>query len=99
MTGFDLEQVKEWVILVGVSEQEQDDTKDSLEELAQLAKTAGAQVAAFFFPWDPDFFLFRPLFICKLCFKSTLPHIDRDRNTQLSYQRFYPAAVVEMSVA
>ncbi|MCU6762570.1 GTP-binding protein HflX [uncultured Roseburia sp.] len=45
MTGFDLEQVKERVILVGVSEQEQDDTKDSLEELAQLAKTAGAQVA------------------------------------------------------
>ena len=33
---------KERVILVGVSEQEGDDTKDSLEELKELAATAGA---------------------------------------------------------
>lgn len=38
------EQVKEQVILVGVSLGENDDTKDSLEELAELVQTAGAQV-------------------------------------------------------
>lgn len=38
------EQVKEQMILVGVSLGENDDTKDSLEELAELVQTAGAQV-------------------------------------------------------
>lgn len=38
------EQVKEQVILVGVSLGENDDTRDSLEELAELVQTAGAQV-------------------------------------------------------
>lgn len=33
----------ERVILVGVSEQDEDDTKDSLEELKELVKTAGAK--------------------------------------------------------
>ena len=33
----------ERVILVGVSEQDEDDTKDSLEELKELVKTAGAE--------------------------------------------------------
>ncbi len=44
MTGYEIEQLQERVILVGVSEQEQDDTKDSLVELEELAKTAGAKV-------------------------------------------------------
>lgn len=35
---------KERVILVGVSEQDGDDTEDSMEELAELARTAGAEV-------------------------------------------------------
>lgn len=39
-----LEEIKEKVILVGVSQQEGDDAEDSLEELAELAQTAGAQV-------------------------------------------------------
>jgi GTP-binding protein HflX len=38
-------QIEERVILVGVSEGEGDDTMDSMEELAQLVQTAGAQVA------------------------------------------------------
>ena len=38
------EQIKERVVLVGVSWQEGDDAWDSLEELAELAQTAGAQV-------------------------------------------------------
>ena len=36
---------KERVILVGVSEQDGDDAEDSLAELAELVKTAGASVA------------------------------------------------------
>ena len=36
---------KERVILAGVSEQDGDDTEDSMEELAELARTAGAEVA------------------------------------------------------
>ena len=40
-----LEDFKERVILVGVSEQDGDDAKDSLAELAELVKTAGASVA------------------------------------------------------
>lgn len=42
----DVKQVKEKVILVGVSEQDGDDTEDSLLELAELVKTAGAEVAS-----------------------------------------------------
>lgn len=40
-----LEDFKERVILVGVSEQDGDDAEDSLTELAELVKTAGASVA------------------------------------------------------
>lgn len=40
-----LEDFKEIVILVGVSEQDGDDAEDSLAELAELVKTAGASVA------------------------------------------------------
>lgn len=40
-----LEDFKERVILVGVSEQDGDDAEDSLAELAKLVKTAGASVA------------------------------------------------------
>ena len=40
-----LEDYKERVILVGVSEQDGDDAEDSLAELAELVKTAGASVA------------------------------------------------------
>lgn len=40
-----LEDFKERVILVGVSEQDGDDAEDSLVELAELVKTAGASVA------------------------------------------------------
>lgn len=36
--------IEERVILVGVSEQDGDDTEDSLEELAELVRTAGAAV-------------------------------------------------------
>ena len=39
-----IEDVEEKVILVGVSEQEGDDAEDSLAELAELVKTAGAVV-------------------------------------------------------
>lgn len=40
-----LEDFKERVILVGVSEQDGDEAEDSLAELAELVKTAGASVA------------------------------------------------------
>lgn len=40
-----LEDFKERAILVGVSEQDGDDAEDSLAELAELVKTAGASVA------------------------------------------------------
>lgn len=40
-----LEDFKERVILAGVSEQDGDDAEDSLAELAELVKTAGASVA------------------------------------------------------
>lgn len=39
-----IEEIEEKVILVGVSEQDGDDAEDSLEELAELVKTAGATV-------------------------------------------------------
>lgn len=39
-----LEQAKEKFLLVGVSEHEKDDTKDSIEELKDLVETAGAVV-------------------------------------------------------
>ncbi len=41
---FKIEEIEEKVILVGVSEQEGDDAEDSLTELAELVKTAGATV-------------------------------------------------------
>lgn len=41
---FEMEELKERVILVGVSEQDGDDAEDSLAELAELVKTAGAEV-------------------------------------------------------
>lgn len=44
MELFDLSDKTERVILVGVQENDGDDTKESLQELAELAKTAGAEV-------------------------------------------------------
>ena len=41
---YENEQMEERVILIGVSEQEGDDAEDSLAELAELVKTAGAVV-------------------------------------------------------
>lgn len=41
---YENEQMEEKVILIGVSEQEEDDAEDSLAELAELVKTAGAVV-------------------------------------------------------
>ena len=41
---FEIEEIEEKVILVGVSEQDGDDAEDSVEELAELVKTAGATV-------------------------------------------------------
>lgn len=41
---FETEKIEERVILVGISEQEGDDAEDSLAELAELVKTAGASV-------------------------------------------------------
>ena len=40
-----LEEAKERLILVGVSEQDGDDTEDSMEELKELVAAAGASVA------------------------------------------------------
>lgn len=41
---YEIEELEEKVILVGVSEQDGDDAEDSLAELAELVKTAGATV-------------------------------------------------------
>ncbi len=41
---FQIEEITEQVILVGISQRENDDTEDSLEELEELAETAGAVV-------------------------------------------------------
>lgn len=41
---FEIEEIEEKVVLVGVSEQEGDDAEDSVAELAELVKTAGATV-------------------------------------------------------
>ncbi|MBR6771722.1 MAG: GTPase HflX [Lachnospiraceae bacterium] len=43
---YNMEEVAERLILVGVATSEQDDTKESLEELAELVKTAGAETVA-----------------------------------------------------
>ena len=43
---YNMEEVAERLILVGVATYENDDTKESLEELAELVKTAGAETAA-----------------------------------------------------
>lgn len=40
----EIEEIEERVILVGISEQDGDDAEDSIEELAELVKTAGATV-------------------------------------------------------
>ena len=42
--AFKIEEIEEKVILVGVSEQDGDDAEDSVAELAELVKTAGAAV-------------------------------------------------------
>lgn len=39
---YDIQEIEERVILIGISEQDGDDTNDSLDELAELVKTAGA---------------------------------------------------------
>lgn len=44
MELFDLSDVEERVLLVGVQERDGDDTEESLQELAELTKTAGAKV-------------------------------------------------------
>ncbi|MGN0356825.1 MAG: GTPase HflX [Blautia sp.] len=44
MELFDLSDVEERVLLVGVQERDGDDTEESLQELVELAKTAGAKV-------------------------------------------------------
>ena len=41
----DLDEKKELVLLAGVSVRDGDDTEQSLDELAELAATAGAQLA------------------------------------------------------
>lgn len=43
---YDMQQVQERLILVGVATSEQDDTKESLEELKELVKTAGGETVA-----------------------------------------------------
>ncbi|MCI7322162.1 MAG: GTPase HflX [Lachnospiraceae bacterium] len=42
--AFETEKIEERVVLVGISEQDGDDAEDSLVELAELVKTAGASV-------------------------------------------------------
>ena len=42
--AYEIKDIEEKVILVGVSEQDGDDAEDSLAELADLVKTAGATV-------------------------------------------------------
>ena len=42
MEGFELKEIEERVILVGVQENSGDDAAESLDELAELASTAGA---------------------------------------------------------
>ena len=41
---FEIKDIEEQVLLIGVSEQDGDDAEDSLVELADLVKTAGAKV-------------------------------------------------------
>ena len=43
---YEMEEKKERLILVGVAISEHDDTKESLEELKELVKTAGAETVA-----------------------------------------------------
>ena len=43
---YEMEEKQERLILVGVSTSEHDDTKESLEELKELVKTAGAETVA-----------------------------------------------------
>ena len=39
---YDIEEAKEQFVLIGVSVSDNDDTKESLEELKELVETAGA---------------------------------------------------------
>ena len=43
---FEIKDIEEKVVLVGISEQDGDDANDSLLELADLVKTAGAKVVS-----------------------------------------------------
>ena len=43
MEAFELKEIEERVILVGVQENNGEDTEESLQELAELARTAGAE--------------------------------------------------------
>lgn len=45
MALYEMEDAKERVILVGVQENDAEPEKESLDELAELARTAGAEVA------------------------------------------------------
>ena len=47
---YEIEQLEERVVLVGVSERDGDDAEDSLVELAELVKTAGATVKSNLIP-------------------------------------------------
>ena len=49
MALYEIKEEKERVILVGVSTRENDDTEDSLDELKDLVKTAGAEVFPYIF--------------------------------------------------
>ena len=42
MTGYEMEELEERVILIGVAVRDGDDTEQSLRELRELASTAGA---------------------------------------------------------
>lgn len=45
MALYEMEDAKERVILVGVQENDAEPEEESLDELAELARTAGAEVA------------------------------------------------------
>ena len=45
MQPYDMKEMEECVILVGVQESFSEDVEESLDELAELCETAGAQVA------------------------------------------------------
>ena len=51
---YEIEQVEERVVLVGVSERDGDDAEDSLVELAELVKTAGIKTNLISDIWNPQ---------------------------------------------